>query len=699
MLAWTRAVRFAAGSCSYEQISLRSTKPVKTRILLLTPSQAVADGIDSCVRGNDFLNRCYEVTWIASNWLKQLERGRPYALCALDYEILPLFQEFLPQIPTVVLTKSWEVGLQSIKEGANDYWNLNALDPHTIERSLRLAIPTTASVELQQCQDQQAFYRDFFCNSVDGLFSLDILFDSKLVYRAVNDTYAQLLGTKPENIVGKEITAVLPKIEQRTYSKCLYSRTPISYEHTVQIQGKAQIWLVTLAPIRDGEGLPRQVQGSARNITSEKQAITQQIRQTRYRHLLRAIALKIRQSLDLSSIINIAVRELQKTLNCDRVVMLKFGKNAGEIIEEAVTEDFASMLGITLSDRYYQQIPLAKNPTEGYFYAWQDINCEAISPDYRQLLQQYQVKANLVIPIIRRTHNSDSVSHSVYLWGLLCVHQCRNPREWTRDEIELLQQLGEQLNIALSQAELLASEVKQKQELTRSNAELEQFAYITSHDLQAPLQTISNYAQLLQHRYQAKLDAKGDKYINYIVDAVDRMRNQIEDLLEYSRVNRQQNTFRLTDFRLILQQASANLASEIESTQAEISIPSELPSLVVDSFQFVTLFQNLIGNSLKYRSNQTPKIVIKAELKGDRWLFSITDNGIGIEPKYHERIFQIFQRLHTQEEYPGTGIGLAICQKIVQRHGGQIWLESANNLQTTFFFTVPSSYQFEDKSS
>ena len=331
---------------------------------------------------------------------------------------------------------------------------------------------------------------------------------------------------------------------------------------------------------------------------------------------------------------------------------------------------------------------------EGYVYHWSDINDVELDPCHQQMLRKYQVRANLVLPIFRNAPEIAAKDYSSkyhnHLWGLLCVQQCSEPRQWTQDEIELLQQLIEQLNIALSQAELLESEVKRRQELARSNAELERFAYVVSHDLQAPLQTISNYVQLLERRYREQLDAKADKYINYIVGGVRRMRTQIEDLLEYSRVGRAKNTFRETDCNVVLQQAISNLQSEIDSSNATIITDNNLPSLIADFSQLVVLFQNLISNSIKYRRQIPPHIEIQAQEKATIWQFSVTDNGIGLEPQYKKRIFQIFQRLHTQDEYPGTGIGLAICQKIVERHGGNIWVESQLGYGSVFYFTIPN---------
>ncbi|MGF1540188.1 MAG: ATP-binding protein [Pleurocapsa sp.] len=229
----------------------------------------------------------------------------------------------------------------------------------------------------------------------------------------------------------------------------------------------------------------------------------------------------------------------------------------------------------------------------------------------------------------------------------------------------------------------------QCQELARSNAELEQFAYIASHDLQAPLHTITNYAQLLELRYQEKLDEKGNKYLDYIVNSASKMKTQIEDLLEYSRLGRQKSTWRETDLYLVVQQAIANLQLEIETKKVIIDCLTNFPTLVVDSSQLVVLWQNLIENSIKYCRQEPLIIQLRVNSIENYWQFSVSDNGIGFEPQYKQRIFQIFQRLHTQDEYPGNGIGLAICQKIVEQHGGNIWVESQVGRGSTFYFTIP----------
>jgi PAS domain S-box-containing protein len=227
-------------------------------------------------------------------------------------------------------------------------------------------------------------------------------------------------------------------------------------------------------------------------------------------------------------------------------------------------------------------------------------------------------------------------------------------------------------------------------ELERSNEELEQFAYVASHDLQEPLRMVSSYTQLLAKRYKGQLDSEADEFIEFAVDGANRMQRLINDLLTYSRVNTRGGAFVETDTGDALAQARVQLGTAIEETGALIS-NDELPTLVADGRQLTQLFQNLIGNALKFRGDEPPRVHVSAEQQGRRWVFSVQDNGMGIDPEYREQIFEIFQRLHRRDEYPGTGIGLALCRRIVQRHGGEIWVESRPGHGATFRFTIPAS--------
>jgi len=226
------------------------------------------------------------------------------------------------------------------------------------------------------------------------------------------------------------------------------------------------------------------------------------------------------------------------------------------------------------------------------------------------------------------------------------------------------------------------------EELRRSNEELEQFAYVSSHDLQEPLRMISSYLQLLQRRYQGKIDDKADKYICYAVDGAARMQNLINDLLEFSRVTTRAGEPQPTDSELVLNQVQSNLDLYIKQNKATVSY-DPLPEVLADNTQLAQVFQNLVINGIKFHGEEVPKVHVSAEKKEKEWVFSVQDNGIGINPQYSEKIFEVFKRLHKKEEYPGTGIGLAICKKIVERHSGCIWVESELGKGSTFYFTLP----------
>jgi PAS domain S-box-containing protein len=231
----------------------------------------------------------------------------------------------------------------------------------------------------------------------------------------------------------------------------------------------------------------------------------------------------------------------------------------------------------------------------------------------------------------------------------------------------------------------------QKQDLARSNAELQQFAYVASHDLQEPLRMITSYLELLERRYKGQLDERADKFIAYAVDGATRMQTLINDLLSYSRVGTSTQDWKTIDCEKILQNVLINLHLSIVQSNAVITHDA-LPKVNADPSQLTQLFQNLISNAIKFhREAETPQIHIGVDCNNGKWLFSVQDNGIGMESQYLERIFIIFQRLHSKTEYPGTGIGLAVCKKIIERHGGHLRVESQPDQGSTFYFTLPKT--------
>lgn len=278
----------------------------------------------------------------------------------------------------------------------------------------------------------------------------------------------------------------------------------------------------------------------------------------------------------------------------------------------------------------------------------------------------------------------------------LSIKRSEEALQKARNELEIrvqertieLSRANEALHAEIVERKQAEKEIKRyATDLKISNDELQQFAYVASHDLQEPLRMISSYLQLIEYRYKDKLDKDADEFIAYAVDGAKRLQNLIDGLLEYSRVGTKGKSFELVDCGFILEQALINLKVAIAESGTLIT-HDPLPTVLADSTQIVQLFQNLIGNAIKFRGKETLRVHISAELKENEWVFSLRDNGVGIESQYRERIFNIFQRLHGRE-YSGTGIGLAICKRIAERHGGRIWVESEPGKGSTFYFTIP----------
>lgn len=416
------------------------------------------------------------------------------------------------------------------------------------------------------------------------------------------------------------------------------------------------------------------------NVNDRKQAQEELERQNQRAQLFAEVTLKIRQSLQVEEILQTTVTEVQKIFNADRVLVYRLWPDGtGSGIAEAVLPELPSVVGHVFPEEVFPQ-EMRQLYFQGRIGSVSDVeNDKEIAPCLVEYLHQFHVKAKLVVPIIAKEE----------LWGLLVAHQCYQPRQWTGYETELLKQLADQIGIALTQAQLLEQETRQRQELARSNTELQQFAYIASHDLQEPLRMVTSYLQLLERRYKGKLDNSADDFIAFAVDGATRMKALINDLLTYSRVGTHGKSFERTDCTTVVKRAIANLKIAIDESEATV-IYAPLPEVQGDAIQLTQLFQNLISNAIKFHSEAPPVIQIRAELQAQEWLFSVQDNGIGIEPEYAEQIFVIFQRLHRRTDYTGTGIGLAVCKKIVERHGGRIWVQSELGQGATFYFTLPS---------
>jgi signal transduction histidine kinase len=301
------------------------------------------------------------------------------------------------------------------------------------------------------------------------------------------------------------------------------------------------------------------------------------------------------------------------------------------------------------------------------------------------------------IPIIFISAISPAETHAFQGYALGAVDYIDKPMpEVLRAKVSAFVELYKKNQEVERQAKairMLNTELEQRvaertAELRRSNEELQQFAYVVSHDLQEPLRMVSSYVQLLARRYQDKLDDEANEFIGYAVEGTQRMRQLIQDLLAYSQTGTRQYDLALTDCEELLRQVLSDLRTAIEESGAEVTHDA-LPQVMADSRQLGQVLQNLLSNAIKFRGQAAVHIHVSARQEGNQWVFSVQDNGIGIEPQHMERIFVIFQRLHTRGEFPGSGVGLAICKKIVERHGGRIWIESQPGDGATFFFTLP----------
>ncbi len=434
-------------------------------------------------------------------------------------------------------------------------------------------------------------------------------------------------------------------------------------------------------------------------------------RQNRRSQLFAEITLKIRQSLQLEEILQTTVTEVQKILACDRVLLYRVWPNGtGCTVTEAVQPGWAAILGMTFSEEVFP-VEYQELYCRGQVRAIADVKqaYADVTPCMVEFLKPWGVKAKLVVPILQNEK----------LWGLLIAHHCSSTRQWTSFETELLQQLSEQIGLALAQAQLLEIEKRHHLELARSNAELQEFAYVASHDLQEPLRKIQAFGDRLKIKYGEVLTDQGRDYLERMQNAAIRMEALIDDLLTLSRVTTRAQPFMPTNLTQVVQEVLSDLEVRIQQTGGRIEV-GELPTLEADPIQMRQLLQNLIGNALKFhRAEEPPAIKIYSQRltererrptdseagartratgmnSSERCQIFIEDNGIGFDEKYTSRIFNAFQRLHGRSEYEGTGMGLAICRKIVERHDGSITAQSVLGQGSTFVVTLPLQ-QRQDK--
>ena len=347
--------------------------------------------------------------------------------------------------------------------------------------------------------------------------------------------------------------------------------------------------------------------------------------------------------------------------------------------------------------RYYagQDVPLAT------LDVWQPLDGQVLETVVRSQKPQIVDERNVAAILAQSPRLQNGIAAGLRTWMDVPVileqtvvavmrFMSRTPNAYDARSEALAVLIAAQIAGAVANAQSIESLLATQAELARSNAELEQFAYVASHDLQEPLRMVASYVGLLERRYRGKLDSDADDFIEFAVDGARRMQALLSGLLDLSRVGTRGRELEPTESDVALRDALINLEQAIGDAGAEIS-HEPLPPVLGDRIQLTQLFQNLVSNAVKFNASGKPRVAVTANRAGALWEFAVADNGIGIDPAHFDRIFQVFQRLHTRDTYEGTGIGLSVCRKIVERHGGAIWPESAKGQGTTFRFTLKAA--------
>lgn len=498
----------------------------------------------------------------------------------------------------------------------------------------------------------------------------------------VNDRWCELAGLTPDQAAGKGWTNALFEEDRNrvfeAWQNAVENRAEFQEEYRFQKPFGEIIWLSGRAiELNDETGTPRGYLGTIADITKTKEAEANTAIQEERIRALYEVASKPNISFDqqIENVLEVGCQRLGLSIGI--VSQIEAEKYIIKSIY-APTTDLESGTQFDLKKTYCSIVLETNRPIAINHMAqseWHDHPC----------YKNFQLETYIGVPLLVFGQSYGTLNFT-------------NPEAQTepfsQSDIDFVQLMGQWINTALERqhiSQMLASRnqelEKATKELIRSNQELEQFAYVASHDLQEPLRVITNYLQLLDRRFGKDLNEDAKNYINRVINGTTRMKTLIQDLLTYSRVTTKAQPFEAVDISKILQNTKLDLELIISESNAQITT-DPLPTIKADKTQIKQLFQNLLSNAIKFQGDQTPQIHISATQTDTDYQFSVADNGIGIDPQFGDRVFIIFQRLHTQEEYQGTGIGLAICKKIVERHGGKIWLESNTEHGSTFSFTI-----------
>jgi len=508
---------------------------------------------------------------------------------------------------------------------------------------------------------------------------------------SVNQVGARLLGYDQRELLNKNVRDFLvPDVRDEfdTYLDTIHKHGTAEGLMLLQTAaGEKRIWKYNNTLRTEGVTSPI-VRAMAHDVTKRIHADKAVKRLAQENAIVAKIGQIISSTLNVNEVYDQFCEEVRKVIPFDRISTTMIDHEKGTLHNEYILSN-----NDVPGRRLGNVIPLAGSLTEEVMHkrSVQLIHIEErdeLAVRFPGLLPLFDAgfRSFLSAPLISK----DQVIGTLHIFSV-------KSKAYTEADKNLAGSIGNQIAGAIANVRLFterkhAEEALEEktEELARSNKDLEQFAYVASHDLQEPLRMVTSYVQLLAKRYKGKLDSDADEFIGFAEDGATRMWKLINDLLTYSRVGTREKELKPTDCETALNQSLNNLKVAIEENGAVVT-HDPLPTVMVDNPQWVQLFQNLIGNAIKFRGNEPPRVHISASRNGNGWTFSVRDNGIGIAPEYSERIFIIFQRLHGRQEYAGTGIGLAICKKIVERHGGRIWVESEVGKGATFYFSFPTS--------
>jgi PAS domain S-box-containing protein len=603
--------------------------------------------------------------------------------------------------PVLMITalESQESVNQAFEVGAIDYITKPIHWAVLRQRVRRLLQSTRTMEELRQQTERAQLSEERLRLALEaaqmGIWDWDIL-SGKVMH---SHTTEVIHGLDPSSFEGtfKSFLSNLHPEDQELVTQALHSTLKEGSDYNIEFRilwpdGSVR-WVASKGQVYyDNTGKAVRMTGINMDITDRKRAQEELQLQNRRSQLFAEVTLKIRQSLHIEKILQTTVNEVQRIFQTDRVLIFQLWSNGfGKIVTEAVNPNLPSVLGRNITEDYFASEYLQRY-SQGRIYTIADVEKAEIPDCLIEFMQEFNVKAKLAVPIFLKEK----------LWGLLVAHQCTSPRQWSSFETKLMGQLADQIGIALAQAQLLEQETLQRQELTRSNAELQQFASIASHDLQEPLRKIQAFGDRLKTKCNEALTEQGRDYLDRMQNAAGRMQTLIDDLLMLSRITTKAQPFVPVDLAQVIQEVLSDLEVRIDETKGQVEVGS-LPTIEADSLQMRQLLQNLIGNALKFHpKTEPPKVRIYSQLLNDEeqqptgnsitpthCQIVVEDNGIGFDEKYLDRIFNVFQRLQGRSEYEGTGMGLAICRKIAERHGGSLTAESTPGQGATFIVTLP----------